>query len=371
MDAGGLSFRNAFSVIVVVQICNSIILGFTNNVGTDMWISLLVTMILSAPLMLLYARLVRLMPGNNIFQMAEGLLGRPFAIAVAVFYAYYFIILASITRGYYAQFVHVTSLKQTPFIVILFAFFIICSYVAKSGITTLGRWSGLILVFSCGITIIMTLLSIPVMNVANLLPLYSGGARSIWASGLHGVALPMGEIIMVFGFVGNLDKKINPYKLFLSSMLFTIAFLMLVYFQNTTVLGAHVADAVFYPFYTAATLISLNGDIRIESLIMLAFLLAGITKVSVGIKAGTNAVSHIFKIKDDGRLVLPIAFFTVALSPILFYSNMDMFDFIEIYPIFAFPFQVIVPVVLWVAAELRRRKEKRMGNIEEGFAAGP
>ena len=353
-----LSPKYAFAIVILIQVCNSMILGFTNNVGTDTWISLLLTTVFSMPIMLIYARLVHLMPGKNLYEMLNMIFGRFGGILISILYAFYFITLAAITRGYYGEFVHLVSLEKTSLIIILFSFFIVCTYIAVSGIRVSGKWCYIILCLCIFIVIGSTLLSINVMNMDNMLPMFNHSMKDINVSALKGVALPICESIIVLGMADKFDKKVNPYKLFTLSVVISLVFFLIIFFQNMAVLGESIINTTNFPYYRATSIINLGSiGSRVEAAVLLAFLLAGISKVSVGLTAGSRAIANIFNIKYKSLLVC-ISFFSVAISIFAFQAFTDLFDFIEIYPIYAIPIQIIIPVALWITAEIKFKIKK-------------
>ena len=89
------------------------------------------------------------------------------------------------------------------------------------------------------------------------------------------------------------------------------------------------------------------------------FILSGISKVSVSLTVETKAVQNIFFLKDCQPLLLSVGFFTAALSVTVFESIMQMFTFMLYYPIYAFPFQTLISLVLWSVIEIKVRKQKR------------
>lgn len=356
---GILTMRGAFCLIVLIQISNSIILGITNYIGTDTWLVLLVSIAFALPLMLMYARLIHLMPGKDLFEMMELIFGKAAMVVTGLLFAFYFLSIASIVRGYYAEFVHVTSLLKTSFLIILLAFFLVCSYMAKSGIQSLGKWCVLTLFFTAAVISVMLVLSIPSIDMQNLLPLRETKLSEVLSAGFKGVILPLGEMVFLLGFAGRLDKKINPYKLFIFSMLFSTLFLEVILFQNLSVLGDAFMNTVFFPLYTATSVIHIGTiGTRVESLVMLTFLLVGISKVGIGLFAGTTALTRVFRLKSNNPIIIPVSFFTVALSAVAFPSMTAMFDFIEVYHIFASLFQLVIPAVLWIGAEIRFKSKK-------------
>lgn len=99
-----------------------------------------------------------------------------------------------------------------------------------------------------------------------------------------------------------------------------------------------------------------NIGTRIESVMSFIFIMSGISKVSIALTAGTKAVQHIFSLKDHKPLLLTVGFFSVALSATLFVDIIEMFDFMRYYLIYALPFQILIPFLLWIAAEVKMKK---------------
>lgn len=357
MTKNTLSMRGAFSIIMLIQISNSLFLGYPETGGPETWISLLICTVIITPVMVLYARLVHLMPGKDLYEMMEFAFGKWGKCILAAFYAFYFLNLAAIVRGNYAEFIHLTSLYQTPFIIICLVFFAVCVYIACKGVRVLGLWCSTILVFAVGSILLLTLLSTSDMNFNHLVPLNQEGLGGLIENAFRFVPLPMAESVMVLSIVGNLQKRVNPYKMFLFSTLSSIAFFILLFLQNCSVLSWDTLITMYFPSYKAASVIQVGSiGTRIESLMAFMFILAGISKITLSLIAGTKAVQHLFFLKNYEPLLLPVGFFTVALSVIAFENIMQMFDFISYYVIYAVPFQILIPVALWVTAEIKIRK---------------
>lgn len=354
MVQDSISRKSAFSIIVLIQISNSIIIGSEIDAGTSAWISQLISGALALLLMLLYARLIHIMPDKNLFQMFEFAFGRVIAVIIGIIYAFYFLTVLSATRGYYAEFIHLTSLQQTSLILIFFSFFIICSYIAKSGIQTMGKWCSLIVAISVIATFALFCFSLQVMELNNIQPYYNGNNSAIIQSGLVGTILPLSEAVTLLTFANTLDKKVNPYKLFITATLFSTAFLLAVYLITMSVLGENVVRTVYFPLFTSASIIQIsNMGTRLETLVTLIFLLAGISKVASNLTAGAITISGIFRTKSPYALVVPVGYFTVALSEIYYSSIMDMFETTAGFFSLSVLVQAIIPVFAWICCEIK------------------
>lgn len=367
----GLSMRNACAMIVVIQVCNTIILGFPAGAGGNTWISILLSTFLVVPLMLIYARLVHLMPGKNIFEMMESVFGRVITIVICLLYAYYFLTLTGIVRGNYAEFVHIVSLKNTPFIIIAMSFFIVCAFLAYSGSKTMGKWCVIVLLFSLVVLGATVIFSIPKMKLDNLTLSLEYSLEEIGLTALKFLPLPFGEAIIMMSMAGDFEKKVNPYKLFLAGGLISVVLCLIVYVSNCAVLGQKTLEAVYFPSFKAASVVHIGSvGTRIEAVVAFAFIMEGITKVAASLTAGVKAIAMIFKVKKHHMLIYPVGFLTLALSGFVFHNILEMLEFTDqIYRLYAPVFQMLIPLLLLILAEIKIRKTKQ--PIEKSWKEEP
>ena len=357
----GLSMRNACAIIVVIQVGNTINLGFPEGAGGNTWLSILLSAFLVVPLMLIYARLVHLMPGKNIFEMSEHVFGRVITIIICLLYAYNFLTLTGIVRSNYADFAHIVSLKNTPIVVIGLSFFIICSYMAYSGTKTMGKWCVLVLVFSLIVLGGTVIFSIPRMKVDNIMLSLEYSPQEIGLTALRLLALPFGDAVIIMSMAGDFEKKVNPYKLFLVGGILSIGICLVVYLTNCAVLGQKTLEAALFPSYKAASVVHIGSvGTRIETVVAFAFVMQGITKVAASLTAGVKAISMIFKVKKHHMLIYPVGFLTLAFSIVVFHSILEMLEFTDkIYRLYAPFFQIFIPILILIAAEIKAKRKKQ------------
>lgn len=348
-------------MIVVIQVSNTIILGFPSDAGGNTWISILLSVFLFIPLMLIYARLVHLMPGKNIFEMLESVFGRVVTIILCLLYAYYFITLTGIIRGNYAEFVHIVSLKNTPFIIIIISFFIICAFLAYSGTKTMGKWCILVLVFSLIVLGATVIFSVPKMKLDNLMLSMEASLEEIGLTALKFLPLPFGEAIILMTMAGDFEKKVNPYKLFLIGAFISVGLCLMVYVSNCAVLGQKTLESVYFPSFKAASVVHIGSvGTRIEAIVAFAFIMEGITKVAASLTASARAVAMIFKIEKHRMLIYPVGFLTLAFSSFVFHNILEMLEFTDqIYRLYAPFFQILIPLAVLITAEIKIRKSKQ------------
>jgi len=123
-------------------------------------------------------------------------------------------------------------------------------------------------------------------------------------------------------------------------------------------------DATYFPSFNAAKIMNLGDFLpRIESLITTNYLFAGITKIALCLLAASKGIANLFDLQDYREILAPAGMMILALSVISYESVMHLFEFVDrYYAIYAIPFQIIIPLAIWIAAEIKvRRKKSRAG----------
>lgn len=135
---------------------------------------------------------------------------------------------------------------------------------------------------------------------------------------------------------------------------------MIVTIRNITVLGAKMLERLYFPSYVAVGRISVGDFIqRIEVTVAIIFVTATFVKISVCLLAACNGIGKLLGLQSYRSVVMPVGLLMVYLAYFIYdgISEVQLWAS-EIYPIYAFPFQVILPVLIWIAAEIKARKRK-------------
>jgi spore germination protein KB len=101
---------------------------------------------------------------------------------------------------------------------------------------------------------------------------------------------------------------------------------------------------------------------RIEIVIGMNFVLAGIVKITLCLLAAAKGTARLFGIGDYRRLVMPMGLLMVALCAILYKNTMELFSFLPVYQYYALPFQVVIPMIVWIAAEVKARRQRQQAQ---------
>jgi hypothetical protein len=102
---------------------------------------------------------------------------------------------------------------------------------------------------------------------------------------------------------------------------------------------------------------------RIESSVTIAFFAVGFVKTTVCVIAALRGMQHIFRLDHYRSVTAPFCLLFIVLCENLFKNLAEVIEFINFYyPFIAVPFQLFLPVSLWIGAEVKHRKKNASEN---------
>ena len=355
-----ISMRQAISIIIIFITGSSAIMDAGGQTGQDSWISLLIAAVWAVPVVLIYGRIMRLYPEKDIFEIIETLFGKVGGKLFIVLLCWYAIHLCALVMRDFSEFTQIDLMPETPQLPIIALILLVSAYLAKSGIESLGKWSIVVLLILVFVIILTIIFSLNKMDFSNIQPIFEHDIGTIASGSFSLLTFPFAETVLFLGVAGSIKKTDNPNKIYIIGILMGAAVLLLVMLRNLELLGPAMVKAVYFPSYFAARIINIGDFLsRIEGSISMNFILGGITKTTLCLLVASKGASALFGIKDYKRMVMPIGLLALALCAILYKSTMEMFDFVNIYQYYALPFQIVIPVIVWIVAEIKTRKTKK------------
>jgi len=358
-----LSLRGGVAILLVFYMSSYNVFGHAIGLASDRWIGLGIGLVMATPLLLILARLIRLLPGMDLFDMLEYAFGRVLGTVITVLYCAYFIAMAALAGRYHGEFLRLTTLPNTPLIVLIVALFAVCVYLAKSGAITLGKWSILVAALAVISAVTMAIFGIPAMGFNHLLPLGVHSGQGLLWGGYRSAVLGLGNAIILLTLAGRLDRKANPYGLFMFSAALAIAFFALTFLRDLAVLGQGSMDTFLFPAYRAAGVLGMGGlGVRIEVFVLLMALLTGAAKIALCLMATVKGVSRIGGRLDRNFLAPLVAALALILAMSLFPNLTALFAFPGVYLRYAPVLQVGIPVLMWLIAEGKAKKYRHINS---------
>lgn len=360
MDRETLTPRQAVSINVLFLFGSTAIMGVNAGVAQDSWIAFLMGIAFAVPAVLVYARLIRLFPGKNLFEMAELLFGSILGKILSILMIWYAIHLCALVLKNFSEFLEICVMPETPELTVIISMMLVICYMVRNGLETLGKWAIFALPVVTIVVVFTIVFSVNRMDFDRILPIGVHDLGAIAAQGYKSFTFPFAESVLFLCAVGKLGKNGSPYKIYFYTIFIGGAVLLAILLRNVFLLGPEVLESEYFPSYTAAKIINIANLItRMEGLIAVNFIVAGIVKCALCLFAACKGMAHLLEVRDYHQLVLPVGLLCAALSTNLFKSVAEMIEFTDTYMIYAIPFEILIPLVVWIAAERRRRKERR------------
>lgn len=354
-----IGHKHATALIIMFTLGSSLIMGGASIAGKDGWISILLAIAASIPLVMIYARILSLHRGNCIFEITEILFGTVAGTVMNVILVVYSLFLGSLVIRNFSDFVTVSMLQRTPQVIVILLYLIVVAYLVKSGIKTMGKWG----IITFGIILFIVFLTIIIsfhdMVFFHFLPVADKPIMDIITAAVDQFTYPYAENILFLSAFGALKKEDSPYKTYLRGVLIGGGILLVAFLRNAAILGDPTLLNSYYPSFVT-TRISGVQDIseRIESLVIINLFFTGIVKVSICMFTMAKGLAHIFRIYDYKKLVMPCAMMLFGMSPIVSPTPMDVFSSMTKYKYYAIPVQIVIPLLIWITAEIKTRKQK-------------
>ncbi|WNS41687.1 endospore germination permease [Paenibacillus sp. MMS20-IR301] len=351
----------SISIVVLFISGSSLFMGTSGESGNSSWIALIFAIALAVPLMLIYARLHVLFPGKDLFEMLIEVFGGVAGRVLSCLYIWYALHLGALVLRNFGEFSKTVALTSTPMIAPMLVIGLLCIWVVIAGLEVLGRSAKFLLLFSLIVIVVIQLLSIPRYEYHHLKPLLGGGWGPIFADTAGAFTFPFAEIVVFLGAFNGLPAKGSAKRVMLSGMLIAGGIIIIVTIRNILVLGPDILSSLYFPSYVAVSRINIGDFLsRIEGSAAIVFVTALFIKVSLCLYVTCNGLSKVLGLKSYRSVVLQTGLIMVYLSDFIYTNIMQMQEFAyHIYKVYALPFEVFIPVTLWIIAELLARRAGR------------
>ena len=356
-----VSNRQGITMMALFIMGSTMLLGIGSEAKQDAWLAIIIAFIFIIPVMTIYARILALYPGKSLYEILNAVFGSIFGRIIALFFIWYALHLGTLILRNFQVFIKVVAFPETPEFVSVMLMGILCIWAVKEGIEVLGRFSQLVIIVLAFIIIAVVILGMKDAKFDNLRPFLYNGIKPVISSAFNTFSYPFAETVLFMAAFSFMKNKNDSYRVYYFALAIGVFFTLLVTVRNILVLGANLTDQVYFPSYTAVSLITIGEFLqRIEVTVSVVLLFAGFVKVSVCLLAAAKGVDYLFKIGNYRQIVAPVGLLMMVVSCFIFQNIMDMQEFaFKIYKYYAFPFQVILPVIIWIGAEIKAKQDKK------------
>lgn len=357
MQKEQITDKEAICLVMVFVIGSSLILGIGGEAKNDIWIAEIVSIIMFIPMLFIFSRILSLFPGKDLFDVLDMTLGKVVGKMVASIYIWYAFHLGAVVLRNFGEFINVVAMPETPMLVPLLCLGWVCITGVRLGIEVLGRTTTYFLPAILFILVMVELLAIPELHLNNMKPVLGNGLTPVLMGGFQTFSFPFAETVLFIGVFGSLKKKESPFRVYYWGIMISAIIIMIVTLRNITVLG-YMLSSFKFPSYAAVSRINVGDFLqRIEVTVAIVFLYSVFIKSSICLLVACKGIGKVFNLKDYRSIAIQTGLLMIYFSYIIYDNSMEMrYWAFKVYPYYAFPMQVILPIIIWIFAEIKAKK---------------
>lgn len=323
--------------------------------GRDSWIALLVGMVEGLLFAFIYATLAARFPGRPLIQVFHSVYGNAGGKVISLFFLWYLFHLGSLVLTNFSFFFNTLILAETPSAVIVFSIVAVSVYAARHGLEVVARCSQVLLPFALFFFILTFILLIKDFRLEYFQPVLEISAERFLLATHSAAVFPFGESVCFLLALPALSNPQKPWKPLLLGIIFSTGVLVLNALRNTGTLGI-LQNISFFPSFQATRQINVGQILtRVEILVAVNFLALGFLKYAFLLYGVMLGVAEVFGLREYRILGYPVGILMGILSLLNFAGIYENFEFLEkVYPFYALPFQVGIPLFTLVVAVIRK-----------------
>lgn len=365
MQKEQITDKEGIGLLIVFVIGSTLIIGIGGDAKNDAWIAGIMGGIMCIPMLLIYSRILSLFQGKDLFDILNITLGKVLGKIIAVIYIWYAFHLGALVLRNYGEFMNTVAMPETPMFVTMFCLELVCIIAVRLGIEVLGRTTMYFIPILFFILVIVQILGISQLHFNYIKPIFGNGLSQIIKGGFSAFSFPFAETVLFIGVFSSLKTKKSHAKVYLLGILISAPIIIITTTRNILMLG-NMLGSFHFPSYEAVSKISIGDFIqRIEVTDSFVFVYGIFIKSSICLLVACKGIAKMFNLKDYRSIVIQTGLLMIYFSYIVYDNIMEMrYWAFKVYPYYAFPMQVILPIIIWILAEVKARKNKCSKNTQ-------
>ena len=352
-----ITAKQAISMMILFQLGSSLVTGASMLADQDSWISVAIALVAAIPIMLMYARINKLVLNKDIFEISYFAFGKIFGAVITFLFAIYSFHLGTLVIKNFTEYIQVMSLPETPQLVSAIFIGMICFFAIRNGIEVFARFAAFMMPIAMFVIIILLSFSAKYMNVSNLRPFLSHDIKLIFNEAFSALAFPFAETVLFISVFSAVEDKNSLSSKYMTALMAGGTALIILVMGNIMVLGFPLVKALYFPSYETASIIDIGNFIsRIEVLVSGNFIVFGLTKVTICLYVACKGIVKLFKIKSFKITAAVVSFLMVVVSQVLYENTMQMFTLIRAYKYYAPIFEILIPLAILIMLPIKAKK---------------
>lgn len=365
MNSERISDKQGICLVTLFILGTTLLIGLGSDAQNDAWLTTIIGAVITMPVLLIYSRLLYLFPNKDFYDILNFVLGKIDGKVVIIIYIWFCFHLSVLVLRNFSEFTNIVIFPDTPVALPSTFFIILCIFGVKAGIEGLGRCAELLIIVEVIIILIVSVgLSVTQMDIRNLLPVFYNGLKPIVSSSFSALTFPYAETVVFTMAFTSLKRKRSSYRIYFKGLLFGASIILISNLRNILILGGDTIARNYFPSYIAVSVIRLGDFVeRVESTVIIVLIINVFIKLSIDILAVCKGIEKLFNLDDYRFIVTPVSLLVLTFSFFIYKSTMEMDEWaFKVWPYYSFPFEVILPVIILILAEIKLRRPQPAQN---------
>ncbi|WFD08663.1 GerAB/ArcD/ProY family transporter [Tepidibacter hydrothermalis] len=360
MNKEVISDKQAISLIILFIGGSTFLFGIGVEAQQDAWLAILLSILSVFPLLMLYSRILSIHRGRDLFDILELAFGKFFGKIISLLYVWFTIHLGTLVLTDFGDFPTITSITATPKIVLMICIIFLCSWITKEGIEVLGRWGEVSVWVVIVSSIVFVSLLIPNYSINNMEPILYNGVKPVIQGAFGVFSFPFAETVVFCFIFSSLKHKKSSYRVYAIGLINGGVLVLITTLSSILAIGVDSYASFYFPAYKAVSRIDIGYFLqRMEVLISIVFFMGGFIKISICLLGACKGVAKVFELDDYRFIITPITLLMLNLSCLMHENIKDLGEWTAaIWRYYSFPFEVIIPIVIWILIEIKNKPIK-------------
>jgi spore germination protein len=314
----------------------------------------------------LLAKLGMRFPNKSIIQYSEDILGKWIALVGSLFVIAFFAILTSLAAREFGEVVITSVLKRTPLEVTVIVMLLLAAFSARNDVTTFAYIHHFYLPILVGPALIIVALSLKNADWIYLQPMIGNDRHGFGEGILTVAALFQGSFVLTM-VIPAMRRPENAVKASVAGLFISGGLYLSIVIAAVGVFGAEETKRLLWPTLELAKTTTLPANIleRLDAAFLAVWVTAVFTTLFSTYYLTIHSIGKLIRLNDNKMLsmfVLPYVYIMAMLPQ----SILQMYEIIEIVGRIGLLITIVYPLLLFLVAIIRRKRENHDAQHQTG-----
>ncbi|MCL2811413.1 MAG: endospore germination permease [Clostridia bacterium] len=355
-----MSGRQGICLLALFILGSTLVTEDIHPTRQDAWIALLMGFVAAIPFLLIYQRIQHIFCGASLYEVAFAVFGKIGGAVISALYTLFFAHLAVMIVSRFIIFAHMTTLAQTPGIWLALVISGLAGWMGAVGAQRFGRASVMMFLLVALELVALHLLSIEKMEPARLLPILEASPWALADEAFSFFSVPFTQTVVFLCMFHGIPDRSERSKIWRIGTVMGVLIVVVNLLRVAMVLGGEIMGTMYYSTFLSSSVIGLDSVLqRVEVILSHAFFLSLFVKVAVYLHASCQGCARLFP-KWNIRTTAIVLSVLVATASAIFGNSVTLISELYFaYRIYTIPFQVLLPVIIWIRGEFILRKQRK------------